>query len=118
MRGSRTTRARILLFAYGTLLEATVQRRVLGREVLVMPAKLAGWKVKRRFVRGRYPGIVASKGASAAGGVLRVTAEELARADAYEDVPRLYRRARAAANVGAKRMRCWVYVPAPLSSIR
>jgi gamma-glutamylcyclotransferase (GGCT)/AIG2-like uncharacterized protein YtfP len=115
---SKFGRCRILLFAYGTLLDAKVQRRVFGREVVVTPARVNGWQVKQRLVRGRYPGIVATPRASTPGGVLKITAAELRRADAYEDAPQLYQRVRLAARVGAKRVRCWAYVPTNLSSIR
>ncbi|HET7536289.1 MAG TPA: gamma-glutamylcyclotransferase family protein [Candidatus Didemnitutus sp.] len=102
-------RARVLLFAYGTLLDPGVQRRVFGREVAVTPARLMGWAVKQNFVHGRYPGIVATKDGNTAGGLLRITANELAGADAYEDAPKLYRRVRVTVRAGAKRLRCWVY---------
>ncbi len=120
MRKSKTlrVRARIALFAYGTLLDAKVQRRVFGREVDVMPARLTGWSVRQNLVRGRYPGIVRADGANATGGVLRITAAERALADVYEGAPQLYRRERVTARVGTKRVRCWVYVPTPLSSNR
>src|SRR5689334_19465578 len=115
---SKPGRRRILLFAYGTLLDAKVQRRVFGREMRVTPARLLGWSVRPRFVRGRYPGILKATGATAVGGVLRITARELAQADAYEDAPRLYRRVRVSVEAGAPRVRCWVYLPTPLSSNR
>jgi len=115
---SEPVRRRILLLAYGTLLEAKVKRRVFGREVAIVPARLEGWTVRPRFVCGRYPGIVPEEGAITVGGVLRITANELAQADVYEDAPRLYRRVRVIASVNARNVRCWVYVPTPLSSNR
>ncbi len=111
-------RVRILLFAYGTLLDAKVQRQVFGREVGLVPGQLTGWRVRRQFVRGRYPGIVRAAGKTVMGGVLRVTAADLARADVYEDAPRLYQRQRVTVKVSSKAVRCWVYVPTPMSSNR
>jgi gamma-glutamylcyclotransferase (GGCT)/AIG2-like uncharacterized protein YtfP len=103
---------RIFLFAYGTLLDKEVRRRVFGREVETRPAVLAGWCVAPRSVRGRYPGIVRATGSKSAGALLILRPRELANADAYEDAPRLYRRVRIAALVGRYARRCWIYVPA------
>jgi gamma-glutamylcyclotransferase (GGCT)/AIG2-like uncharacterized protein YtfP len=103
---------RILLFAYGTLLDEKVQRRVFGRVVVeTVPARLAGWRVVPRAVLGRYPGIVKATGEATAGALLRLDSRELAKADAYEDAPKLYRRRRVNARAGRQAVRVWVYVP-------
>jgi len=103
---------RILLFAYGTLLDEKIQRRVFGRILKQTPARLPGWRVLPRAVRRRYPGIVRAAGKGAAGGLLELRAGELAKVDGYEDAPRLYRRVRVTVAVGGRRLRCWVYKPA------
>lgn len=103
---------RILLFAYGTLLDERVQRRVFGRVVEARPARLPGWRVVPRAVRGRYPGIARTAGEGAAGALLKVDSNGLARADFYEGTPKLYRRLRVSVQAGRRRLRCWVYVPA------
>jgi gamma-glutamylcyclotransferase (GGCT)/AIG2-like uncharacterized protein YtfP len=103
---------RILLFAYGTLLDEEVQRRVFGRAVAMQPARLAGWRVTPRSVAGRFPGIVRAGGARTAGALLRLSSSDLGMADAYEEAPRLYRRKRVTARIGRRPLRCWVYVPA------
>jgi len=100
---------RICLFAYGTLLDERMQRRVFGRVLVAMSARLPGWRVAPRLVRGRYPGIVREAGATAAGAVLKINSAELARADAYEGA--LYARCRVSACARSRIVRAWVYVP-------
>ena len=102
---------RILLFAYGTLLDHAVQRRVFGRPVNSAGARLAGWAVRARMVRGRYPGIERAAGAAAPGRVLELGRGDLGRADAYEDAPRLYRRRRMRVRRAHRTLAAWVYVP-------
>ena len=102
---------RILLFAYGTLLDKNIQRRVFGRTVETQPARLAGWQVVAKAVRRRYPGIVRAGGKGAAGALLTLDLRERAKADVYEGAPEFYRRVRVTVRVGRQPVRCWVYVP-------
>ncbi|HVU17796.1 MAG TPA: gamma-glutamylcyclotransferase family protein [Candidatus Didemnitutus sp.] len=99
------------LFAYGTLLDGTIQRRVFGRTVAPAPASVAGWRVMPTLVRARYPGVVRADRAETRGGILVLRSGELTKADAYEDAPRLYRRCRVTARSGRASVRCWMYVP-------
>jgi len=103
---------RVLLFSYGTLLETKIQQRVFGRLLSGRPGRLAGWHVAPRAVHGRYPGIVRATGEGTMGQVLELAPGELARADAYEDTPHLYRRLRVGVKRGRRTVRCWIYVPA------
>ncbi len=67
---------RVILFVYGTLLDAGVLTRVSGERALaqrLVPARLDGWR--RVFLRGTpYPTLVPAAGASVNGAVLRVGA--------------------------------------------
>ncbi|HEY1765753.1 MAG TPA: gamma-glutamylcyclotransferase family protein [Opitutaceae bacterium] len=97
------------VFAYGTLLVPTHQRRLFGRLIAWAPAVLPGWR-KLRCV-GRYYGIVRRKGAETKGGVLMLTRTQFAIADRWERMPRLYRRRRVRATAAGRALACWVYVP-------
>ena len=97
------------VFAYGTLLAPSHQRRLFGRLITWERALLRGWK-KLRCV-GRYYGVVRRKGAQTKGGILVLSREQLAIADRWERIPRLYRRRRVRAAVEGRTLVCWVYVP-------
>jgi hypothetical protein len=99
------------VFAYGTLLAVSHQKRLFGRRVPVAPAVLEGWR-KARCV-GPYFGIVRARGSRTPGGVLLLTRSELAAADRWEKIPDIYRRVRARALSSGRSLVCWVYVPAP-----
>lgn len=103
---------RVRLFAYGTLLDEKIQRRVFGRAIPVQSAVLPNWRVRRRSVHGRYDGIVPVRRASTPGGMLRIDARELRRADRYEGAPDFYRRQRVKIRAGRRSLAAWVYVPA------
>ena len=89
-----TATPRFALFAYGTLLDEETQRAVLGRTVARTPDALTGyalsWLEERDASAVATSGVVRhriahpSPGGRVEGGVLTLTAEELARADAYE----------------------------------
>lgn len=100
------------LFVYGSLLDAAHRAALLGREVAAAPARLEGYERRR----GRYFYIVAHAGAETAGLVLNGLGErDFAVLDRYEEVPRLYTRAKlevADAGRGGT-LRCWVYLPTP-----
>jgi gamma-glutamylcyclotransferase (GGCT)/AIG2-like uncharacterized protein YtfP len=105
----------VRLFVYGTLLDDKIQQRVFGRNPLQDAARLPGWRVVPRAVRGKYPGVVQQAAATVAGALLRIDRQELLRADEYEDAPRLYRRQRVTARCGPRQTRCWIYVPQKMS---
>jgi gamma-glutamylcyclotransferase (GGCT)/AIG2-like uncharacterized protein YtfP len=105
----------VRLFVYGTLLDDKIQRRVFGRNPMHEAARLPGWRVVPRAVRGKYPGVMRRGNSRLAGALLRIDRRELLRADEYEDAPRLYRRQRVMACCGARKTRCWIYVPQKMS---
>ena len=86
----------VWLFSYGTLRQPDVQRRVFGREVRGREDELPGYRLS--LVEIADPAAVATSGAerhpiakatgqandTVAGCALRVTPDELARADGYE----------------------------------
>jgi gamma-glutamylcyclotransferase (GGCT)/AIG2-like uncharacterized protein YtfP len=78
------------LFTYGTLMDPEVWARVARVESVSRPAVLQGYEARR--LRGvAWPGLVAAPGVSTRGLLyLNVSAEAMARLDAYED--RCYRR--------------------------
>ena len=77
------------VFVYGSLLNRARQRRVLGREVRMLPARLPGYQRGR----ARYFYIVARPGAETTGAILLgLDARDLAALDRYEEVPDLYTR--------------------------
>ncbi len=100
------------LFAYGSLLDPALRRRLLGRTVTTLPARLSGFE--RRRARHCY--LVKRRGGAVEGLVLaNLDGCELERLDAYEEVPRLYRRRRCKVVApGARRaIPCWVYLAVP-----
>ena len=99
------------LFVYGSLLDEARRAEVLGRKVAATPARLAGYE--RRH--GRYFYIVERVGAETRGLVLSGLGErDFAVLDRYEEVPRLYTRAKVEADdASGAALGCWVYLPAP-----
>ena len=105
-----------LLFSYGTLREAGVQRALFGRELAGQPDELVGFE--RRVVEVRDAAFVAASGRAqhaivrftghedhrVAGIALELTEQELEHADHYE--PAGYRRVRARLASGRE---AWVY---------
>lgn len=87
--------ADVWLFSYGTLRQAEVQRALFGREVACVVDALAGFRLAR--VRITDPAVIATSGSDEhpmlvrgdaddriEGAALRLSAAELAAADAYE----------------------------------
>jgi gamma-glutamylcyclotransferase (GGCT)/AIG2-like uncharacterized protein YtfP len=98
-------------FFYGTLMDETVRRLVLGpsaRTLSLQPAVLDGWR--RTAVRGRhYPVVVAASGASVAGLVTgAMSRAAVTRLDRFEG-PEYVRRALAVRSPDGGAT-AWVYV--------
>jgi hypothetical protein len=96
---------------YGSLLDAAHRTAVLGCEVAASSARLDGYERRR----GRYFYIVERAGAETPGLVLsRLGARDFAVLDRYEEVPRLYTRAKIeVVDADGAALRCWVYLPTP-----
>ena len=97
------------VFVYGSLLDRARQRRVLGREVRMLPARLPGYQRGR----ARYFYIVSRPDAETTGAILLgLAARDLAALDRYEEVPDLYiRQIVTVITAGAGRITCWCYLP-------
>jgi gamma-glutamylcyclotransferase (GGCT)/AIG2-like uncharacterized protein YtfP len=97
------------LFVYGTLVESSERRRLLGREIGAEPARLDGYVRGRR----RHYFVAAQAGASVEGAILRgLSSGDFAILDEYEDLPRLYTRERVVVSDREGRaLECWIYLP-------
>lgn len=83
-----------LLFSYGTLRQAEVQRELFGGAVPSTPDTLHGWversvaitdpEVVRLSGKAVHPALVPGGGAPIAGVALELTGAQIAAADAYE----------------------------------
>lgn len=94
-----------LLFVYGTLQDAAVQRRLIGRTVTGTPDTLDGFfKSSMSMSEGVYPLVIPRHGHEVQGMVLEVTIEELLAMDVYETSA--YRRVRVPLRSGRE---TWVY---------
>lgn len=72
------------LFVYGTLRSPALRLALLGREVPARDARMEGLEV--RAVDGEtYPGAVPEPGATAVGDICRVSDDELAALDRFEE---------------------------------
>jgi gamma-glutamylcyclotransferase (GGCT)/AIG2-like uncharacterized protein YtfP len=97
------------LFVYGSLVDKDHREEIIGREVETAPARIRNYERRR----GRHYYLVRRAGAETAGLLLLgLTAQDFARLDRYEEVPRLYTREKTSvlADDGT-RVVCWVYVP-------
>ncbi|CAH0258281.1 hypothetical protein ROS9278_03329 [Roseomonas sp. CECT 9278] len=103
----------MILFVYGTLLDAGVLTRVGGEAGLarrLRPARLDGWR--RVVLRGTpYPTLLPAAGAVVAGAVLRVGAAAFARLCAYEGSAYGLVPVRVVTARGGLRARCWIAPP-------
>jgi len=91
-----TDDARVLLFSYGTLQRAGVQRATFGRELDGQPDAVVGFRIETLRITdadviatsgsAEHPMLVATDdaGAEIEGTVFSITAAQLAAADAYE----------------------------------
>ena len=74
-----------LLFAYGTLLNETVQINVIGRKIKGNPDILSGYTKKiKQFQDSCFPIILPHKDGFVNGSLLELTPEELIQCDFYE----------------------------------
>lgn len=97
--------ADVLVFAYGTLLDERVQRRIIGRPVPSLPDTLVGYsKAALRLRHGVYAIAVPDDAGRIEGGVLHVTPRELELMDLYEGPQ--YERVQVELASGKK---AWVY---------
>jgi gamma-glutamylcyclotransferase (GGCT)/AIG2-like uncharacterized protein YtfP len=95
-----------LIFAYGTLLIASVQEAVIGRRIAGTPDRLAGYRKSiLRDGDDSYPNLVPDAAEVVDGRVIDVTRGELARIDEYEG--ELYTRRRITLESGVE---AWVYI--------
>jgi len=95
------------LFVYGTLHEAEVQLRLIGRTISSEADCLRGYE--RNFsLLPPYPVAMPAENAEIQGYVLLVTAEELAKFDIYET--EAYQRIRVSLQSGRQ---AWVYIGNP-----
>ncbi|MCK0119855.1 NUDIX domain-containing protein [Loktanella sp. F6476L] len=100
------------VFIYGTLLDATLRCRLLGRNVSAKAATLSGY-VLREQKSAPLPAIVAQFGTIISGLLLDdLTAQEVAKLDAYE-LPFDYNPIPAAINVEGLSVEAQVYLPGP-----
>jgi gamma-glutamylcyclotransferase (GGCT)/AIG2-like uncharacterized protein YtfP len=100
------------LFCYGSLQLPQVMGAVVGRRCAALPARVAGYAV-RRLRQAVYPGLIPSPGAQARGVLYHdVTAAELGRLDRFEGEQ--YRRTlvEALPDSGG-RVAAWVYLLHP-----
>ncbi len=97
------------LFVYGSLLDASHRRSLLGRDVETIAARLLDYERRRR----RHFYLVRRAGAVTPGLVLLgLGASDFEVLDRYEELPRLYTRERAQVIDSADRtIRCWLYLP-------
>jgi gamma-glutamylcyclotransferase (GGCT)/AIG2-like uncharacterized protein YtfP len=97
------------LFVYGSLLDASHRRALLGHEVDTMPARLIGYERRR----GRHFYVLQQAGAETAGLLLTgLAASDFEVLDRYEEAPRLYTREHTTVvEATGRAIRCWVYLP-------
>jgi gamma-glutamylcyclotransferase (GGCT)/AIG2-like uncharacterized protein YtfP len=102
------------VFVYGSLLDLGRQRKVVGRELRMLPARLPGFERRR----GRYFYIVPHPGVETAGAILLdLDALDLSVLDRYEEVPTLYTREVVTVLTAAGgRITCWCYMPTARAS--
>ncbi|MBI4558309.1 MAG: gamma-glutamylcyclotransferase [Candidatus Hydrogenedentes bacterium] len=73
------------IFVYGTLMDASIQRRILGRTAEARPGTLHGYRKTMVHVDGQgFPNIEAAEGHAVNGLILSVDTMSLAALDAYE----------------------------------
>jgi len=95
------------LFVYGSLLEPSLRRRLLGREIAAKPATLSGYRAYYLNNQG-YPALRRMAGGVTPGMLLQgLSYEDLRRLDRYEG--ELYYRRKLKIRQGFASTRAWVY---------
>lgn|GEM_PF-4981396 len=94
------------VFVYGTLRDMEYQRALFGCEVPTRPATLTGWLAV--VAESGYFTIVRAPGETVSGDLVTLNDEQLARADAWEDVD--YQRLRIEAHDATGPVAAFVYV--------
>lgn len=101
------------LFAYGTLMDEALVRELLGRVPRSQPAVLRGFRTDRHPTAPHDTAELDPKASIPGKMYDGVSADELERIDAYEEVPQgRYRRIVVTVEIGAWRADAWVYVRA------
>lgn len=97
------------VFVYGSLLDRERQRKVVGCELRMLPARLPGFERRRE----RYFYLVRKAGAETAGAILLdLDARDLSALDRYEELPTLYTREIVTVlTAAAGQITCWCYMP-------
>ena len=101
------------LFVYGSLLDPVRREEIIGRRIDITPATLHDYELGRT----RYFYVRPHPGVSTAGLLLRnLTLPDFQMLDRYEEVPRLYTRAKVEVfDQNGNPVRCWVYLPTALT---
>ena len=94
------------LFSYGTLRNLSVQRIIFGNTVLMRPAILNDWAVRKG--QDDYLFIKPEAGEKVIGMILTISTEQLQRADQWEEVP-LYLREKVLVSAEGRQEDVWVY---------
>lgn len=97
------------LFVYGSLMRDTERKRLLGRSVGAIPARLDGY----RRGQSKYYFVARDSDAETEGAILLdLTERDFQILDEYEDTPRIYTRERISV-IGSdgQSIECWIYLP-------
>jgi gamma-glutamylcyclotransferase (GGCT)/AIG2-like uncharacterized protein YtfP len=96
------------LFVYGSLCSKLLRRKLLGKEVKSVPARLKGF-AKIKLPGFPYPGLVRAQGAQTSGELLLgLTRRDLLRLDRYEG--REYKRLKVLVEAQGERRWAFVYL--------
>jgi gamma-glutamylcyclotransferase (GGCT)/AIG2-like uncharacterized protein YtfP len=97
-----------ILFAYGTLLDEKVQKKLFGTNLKSLhKARLHGWKI---HTHEEYPFIAPEEGYIVEGILVELSTRELLIADEWEETPHVYRRELLEIQrIDGINMNAWVY---------
>jgi len=101
-----------LLFAYGSLLDPVIQEKLFKR-TLTSEAKaiLLNWE---KYTHEEYPYILPKQGSQVHGEIIALEDKELAIADQWEEVPRVYQREKLEVKLtDGSQLKVWVYIKKP-----
>jgi gamma-glutamylcyclotransferase (GGCT)/AIG2-like uncharacterized protein YtfP len=90
------------IFTYGTLMDASVRTRVLGKEITGKNDSLSNFRLKKHSVLYSYPVVEKNEGNNVKGMVFEVTDDDLINLDRYESD--YYRREIVTLDSGVKSM--------------